>query len=1158
VAASVPAGIKVIYRQEYRRCGRQECGTCRVDGPGHGPYWYANWNADGRRHKVYLGRDAPPEAVVDEPRATSARDVAPPRFGTRKQTVSFPPVPAPAQDQGRGDLRVQTLGNFRVWRDGQQLTAGSWSLRKAGALFKCLLGSPGYRAGRDTLIEALWPEVESDAGRRNLRASLHQLRRLLDLPGAAASHIRESGDVLILVPVLDGPGPDNWLDAIAFVNAASRPDLNIDSCRAALALYSGEYLPSDRYEEWAQPQRERLFDTYRSLLLITGKLCAERGDYKESEFYLRQLLGVDSCHEEAATRLIGMLAAQGERAVAVRVYEALDRALQDELGLRPGKELQALHARLLAAQGAPTALDVLPTLPHAPRKSNLPAALTTFIGRDKEIAAVEALLTDAGQDSCRMLTLSGTGGAGKTRLALAVGERLLSRELYEDGAWLAEFAACTSPELISSTVARTFGLREDPISSSDDGMLERLTAFLTARRLLLILDNCEHLVGACAALTAHLLRGCPGLQILTTSRELLGVAGERHYMVPSLSLPAPAHEPVPLEKLAEFEAIALFMARARARAADFSLSRTNAGAVESICRRLDGIPLAIELAAARVGVLGLEEVAVRLDDRFRLLIGGPRSALPRQQTLRAALDWSYNLLDARERLLLRRLAVFGGGWTLDVAEEVCGDGGQGQMDPGTSASTVRQADMHGSDELGAVIERAEILELIDGLAGKSLVSVAATDDGPRYSLLETIRQYAWARLEDAREADSMRYRHARWCLAFVSRADEGLRGSDQASWLNRLEAEHNNIRVALDWSQTVPEASLVCLRTAAPLWRFWTAHGHVYEGRDRLNMILDANTSTMRVPAENGGDPYEWQTARAAVLSGAGNLAEYSGNLQRSRALHEDALRMRRLLGDTTAIASSLGNLANTAAMQGDLVEAAKLYDEALPLFRAQANTWAIAACLSNLGPIVLDLGDVGRARSLLEESLAMRRQMGDTWGIATSLKSLGAIALEDGRFAEAATLQHEALALRRALGDRRAVAESLACCGAVKVAQGEAERAWALLQEAVTLSRALSDKIGLAFELFTIAQTLVALDQPSGAAHVLAASEQLRSSLGIAMSPRQERDRRVMLDWCAGRLSGRAVEGALASGGSRDQEALLSWIVDSPAPRAGTPLALL
>jgi non-specific serine/threonine protein kinase len=299
--------------------------------------------------------------------------------------------------------------------------------------------------------------------------------------------------------------------------------------------------------------------------------------------------------------------------------------------------------------------------------------LTSFVGRGKEIEMVEALLTGTNEDTCRLLTLSGTGGVGKTRLALAVGERLLDRGLYEDGVWLVELAACISPELAPSVVARGFGLVEDPASVSDEEVLDRLTEFLAARRLLLILDNCEHLVAACADLTAHLLRGCPGLQILTTSRELLGVAGERRYVAPSLSLPAPNQATATPAGLAEYEAITLFVARARTRVSSFTLSNANASTVVSICRQLDGIPLAIELAAARVGILGLEGLATRLDDRFRLLVGGPRSALPRHQTLRATLDWSYNLLDDRERLMLRRLAVFAGGWTLTVAEQVCGD-----------------------------------------------------------------------------------------------------------------------------------------------------------------------------------------------------------------------------------------------------------------------------------------------------------------------------------------------------------------------------------------------------------------------------------------------------------------------------------------------------
>jgi tetratricopeptide (TPR) repeat protein len=412
-------------------------------------------------------------------------------------------------------------------------------------------------------------------------------------------------------------------------------------------------------------------------------------------------------------------------------------------------------------------------------------------------------------------------------------------------------------------------------------------------------------------------------------------------------------------------------------------------------------------------------------------------------------------------------------------------------------------------------------------------------------------------LAAANEVFSMRYQHAVWCRGLVAEAEQGLRGPDQPEWLNRLELEHNNIRVALGWLQTVPELATLCLTTAAPLWRFWAAHGHVHEGRDWLDRVLNATVSTAPGPGISGDEQRAWLSARAAVLSGAGNLAEYGADLPRSRALHEEALSMRRSLGDPTAVASSLGNLANTAAAQGDLAAAASWYGEALPLFRGQANTWAVAACLSNLGPIVMDLGDLDCAHALLHESLALRRELRDTWGIAVSLKSLGAIALERGQLGSAEELQQEALALRRALGDQRAVAESLACCAAVASSKGQAVTAWIHLQEAISLSRELGDKIGLAFELLEIARVLAALDQPSGAAHVIAAFEQFRRTLGVALPPSHERRRSQIQNWCASRLTSRALEDACASGAARSLESILTWIVESPAPQAETPLAI-
>jgi len=436
------------------------------------------------------------------------------------------------------------------------------------------------------------------------------------------------------------------------------------------------------------------------------------------------------------------------------------RRLADALALGASERALLLAAGTPAPRRSPAG-DV--PAPPSPARHNLPLAPSALIGREAERAVVLALLGEA-----RLVTLTGSGGVGKTRLALAAAEALV--EQYPDGVWLVELAALAEDRLVAQTVLETLGTPEEPSRP----MLATLTDYLQDRLLLLLLDNCEHLVGACAALVEAVLRRCPGVRVLTTSREGLDVAGEQRYRVPSLPVPNLAHLPPP-ERLAESAAVALFLARARERRPDFALTAQNARTVAHVCARLDGIPLAIELAAARVDSLGVEGLAARLDGCFRLLTGGPRTALPRQRTLRAALDWSYDLLTESEQLLLDRLSVFAGGWTLAAAEATCaGDG----------------------------IEQWEILDLLGGLVGKSLVQAEEAGGAVRYGLLETVRQYGRERLAASGAAGAVRDRHLAWYLALAEQAAPHLwAAADLGAWLDHLEAEHDNLRAALRWAR---------------------------------------------------------------------------------------------------------------------------------------------------------------------------------------------------------------------------------------------------------------------------------------------------------------------------------------------------------------------
>jgi len=525
-----------------------------------------------------------------------------------------------------------------------------------------------------------------------------------------------------------------------------------------LALYGGDYLPDDPYADWAAPTRARLRRQYLDLLLHLAALCGACGELDEAEDALRRVLATEPGHEDAAATLMGLLAAAGRRGDALRVYQALATALEDDLAVTPAAEIMALRARLVAQEAAPAGTNAPSRQVHPPDRTNLPAPASSFVGRAWEVGDVAELVTHA-----RLVTLTGPGGCGKTRLALEVAATLVDACL--DGVWLVELAALADPTLVPRAVAAAFGLAEQP----EQPLLATLSAFLRARDLLLVMDNCEHLLGACAALVAALLPACPHLRVLATSRERLAVPGEHPYLVPSLATPDPADPPSP-EQLATYEAVRLFLERAGTRRPGLTLTAANAGAVAQICARLDGLPPAIELAAARVGVLPVEGIAARLDDRFRLLTGGPRTALPRQQTLRAAIDWSHALLDPAEQALFARLAVFAGGWTLEAAEAVC-------------------AEDDGAD--------VEALDLLGALVDKSLAHTRETPDTLRYGFLETVRAYARERLEASGESAQISRRHAAYYLALAERAETALWGPEQASWFRRLDVEQDNLRAAL-------------------------------------------------------------------------------------------------------------------------------------------------------------------------------------------------------------------------------------------------------------------------------------------------------------------------------------------------------------------------
>ena len=627
----------------------------------------------------------------------------------------------------------------------------------------------------------------------------------------------------------------------------------------------------------------------------------------------------------------------------------------------------------------------LDSLPH-----NLPAELTSFVGRETQLLQVKERLKNT-----RLLTLTGSGGSGKTRLALQAAADLL--EKYPDGVWLIELAALTDSELVAQTTATVLGVREQPGRTVTESLVDSLKPQTT----LLVLDNCEHLRAACARLADTLLRACPSLRILATSRALLGIAGENIESVPPLGLPDVSNllpdSPKFIAALMGGEATGLFLERAFAVQPSFAVTAHNAPALLDICRRLDGIPLAIELAAVRIKMLSAEQIAARLDNRFRLLTDKNRQTdLPRQQTLRAMIDWSYDLLKPAEQVLLRRLSVFAGGWTLEAAEAICA---------------------------GEKIDESEVLDLLSQLVDQSLVLGAEHLGVIRYRLLESVREYAREKLEDtAVEAKFAADCHGAWYSQWANYRG----GEEEALWLERTQSEYDNLRISLAWSlkQTQPEFSL---RLAGSLWRFWTVRGYLREGRNWLAQAL----------ALPGSDAPGVSPARARALTGAGSLAWNQGDYSAARALLEESLSLRRHISDAQGVADALNNLGNVAADQGDYPAARALLEESLLSMRLLSDAEGIAATVSNLARIAFWQGDFDVARALYAESLEGDRQRGDDWGAANTLCGLALLEVHSGDMNTAHWNLRESLTLRQRLSDTEGMIECLEVFAALASAQG-------------------------------------------------------------------------------------------------------------------------
>src|SRR5574341_1278944 len=554
-------------------------------------------------------------------------------------------------------LRLYLLGRFQLERNGERI---QFPRRKAESLLAYLALHPEEHA-REKLAALFWGDSTDADARRSLRVTLTDLRRALGEEAFIGGR-----DALQLNP--DFP---LWVDAKEFMEIGDwKLEVGLSNLKSLVSLYQGDLLPNF-YDDWSAPLRDELRELYIGGLLLGTSACRSQSNYPQAIEFARKILATDRAHEQAHQHLIFCYAAQGDRSAALEQFEACERALRDELGVEPSKETRALYETIRVRAGAAS---------PAARFTNLPTPSTSFIGRAREVTTIKALLF-----ATRLLTLTGAGGSGKTRLVLQAAKDFVAARVFEDGVWWVELGSLDDENLAPQAVAKTLGVQE----SASEPLTATLAHSLRPREALLVLDNCEHLIAACASLAEGLLSQCPHVQILATSREALNIAGEMVWRVPSLALPNSIAAP---DALLRWEGIGLFVERAAAVSPDFRLTSANAKAVLQICRRLDGIPLAIELAAARLRALSVEQIAARLSSRFKLLTSGTRTALPRQQTLRALMDWSYDLLSEPERVLFRRLAGFVGGRTLEAVEAVCAHVGADTAGTDTQVSPYEGAD----------------------------------------------------------------------------------------------------------------------------------------------------------------------------------------------------------------------------------------------------------------------------------------------------------------------------------------------------------------------------------------------------------------------------------------------------------------------------------
>jgi predicted ATPase/DNA-binding SARP family transcriptional activator/Tfp pilus assembly protein PilF len=856
-------------------------------------------------------------------------------------------------------LELCFLGTFQARLNGKSITG--FEADKVRALLCYLAVEAEHPHRREQLAAMFWPGWPDVSARASLRNALSNLRKAISDETAEPPFLIANRETIQF-----NPESDFKLDTCELVNFANDDQASAGQLQSILDHYHGSFLEGftlkdcPAFDDWSTILREQLQRQAELLLSRLAALYEKDGSYEKAIQCARKRIDLEPWHEDTHRQLMRMLAASGQRLAALAQFEALKHSLKAELGVEPSKETIQIYESIRDSQSAEAAQ---PKGQVKAQAHYLPVQLTSFVGREKEVAQVQEMLK-----THRLVTLTGAGGSGKTRLALQVAS--VVAEQFPDGVWLVELASISDSDQVARVISRVFNLCEQ----TGVRALQLVQDFLESKHLLLLLDNCEHLIKACSSVADTLLHACPNLSILTSSREALGIEGEIPFLVPSLAFPTSLDQTRP-ETITQYEAIRLFIDRAATVSSSFQITSENVLAILQICQQLDGIPLALELAAARARLLTVEEIARRLDDRFHLLTGGSRSAMPRSQTLRASMDWSYDLLSQAERSLLQRLAVFAGGWFLEAAEYV------------------------GS---GEDIQTFEVLELLSQLVNKSLVTIVSeTSFGMRYRLLETIRQYAQEKLEEAGRAKDVRERHLQYYVELAEKLEAEMRGVNQVAITDRLEADLDNLYLALNWSlegKGKPGwSSEPGLRLASDLLWFWNSQSRFVVALDWLERLLDEES--FQAPLLTPGIQI-----RAKALRVAGYLAWNAGENGKAARLAEASRVLYESLGEDgrQGLAYAIWNLGQIAFMTGDFTRSEKLVGESLVIFKDVRDRFGESECYNTLGLIALSQRRFEQTRGYYQMDFTLRKEIGDQDGTAYVLQALGNLSMAQHQFEDA------------------------------------------------------------------------------------------------------------------------------------------------------------